>query len=244
MDLQISCTPEGVRSYPRHSHNHWEIMLYTEGNGYMYTQKQNIPFKPGTIIFIPPRTIHGSVSENGFKNISVGGSFNNSIFFDGPITIDDNKDKEGTTLAMLLFKNKKSNTAYINSIANTYIHFLLNRIDLQKPINSVINEIISIISENFDDTHMNITEIIDSYNYTRDYIRQQFKKTTNMHPTEFLTKCRIDQATFLIDVYGNTISLSQIAEKCGYLDYVYFSKQFKALKNISPRKYRQALNFD
>ncbi len=244
MDLQIACTPDGIKRYPNHSHNHWEIMLYTEGNGYMYTQHQNIPFKPGTIILIPPRTIHASVSENGFKNISVGGNFKNSIFFDKPIAIDDNADKDGTALAMLLFKNKKSNTAYINSIANTYIHFLLNRIKLETHINSVINEIIDTISKNFYDANISISEIIGSYNYTKDYIRQQFKKATNMHPTAFLTKCRIEQATFLIDVYGSTIPLTQIAEECGYLDYVYFSKQFKALMHISPQQYRNTLKSD
>ncbi len=244
MNLQITCTPDGIKSYPHHHHNYWEILLYIEGNGYMYTHKQNILFKTGTIILVPPKTIHGSVSENGFKNISLGGNFKNSLFFDKPIAITDNEDKDGTTLAMLLFKNKKSNTAYLNSLADAYINFLLNKINLETPINSVINEIIGTISENFYDARINVSEIINSYNYTKDYIRQQFKKATNMHPTAFLTKCRIEQAAFLIDIYGNTIPLSQIAEKCGYLDYVYFSKQFKSLKHMSPQKYRQTLKID
>ncbi len=237
MNLQISCTQDGIKSYPHHSHNHWEIILYLTGEGYLYTRERNIPFKPGTIIFVPPEIIHGSVSENGFKNISIGGNFKNILLFDEPVSIFDNEDKDGTVLAMLMFKNRKNDTAYLNSLATAYIHFLLNRINLQKPVNSVINEIITVISENFDNANINLSEIIGSYNYTKDYIRQQFKKATGMHPTEFLTKCRIERACFLIEIYGNTVSLSQIAEKCGYLDYIYFSKQFKACKNISPKEY-------
>ncbi len=241
MNLHIYCTQDGISCYPKHSHSYFEIIHYYKGEGYLYTDKGYIPFNPGTIIIVPPKTIHGSVSEMEFKNISIGGNFKNGLFFDEPITIEDNEDKDGETLAMLLLKNKNYNSMYINSLANAYIHFLLNRISLHKPINSVINEIIDIISEKFDDANINLTEIIGSYAYTKDYIRQQFKKATNMHPTEFLTKCRIEQSAFLIDVYRSTIPLSQIAEKCGYNDYVYFSKQFKKYIGLSPSMYLKSV---
>ncbi len=244
MELQVYCTQDGINKYPNHSHSYFEILLYFKGEGYLYTPNKNIPFKPGTIIIVPPETIHGSVSDKEFKNISIGGDFKNSLFFNEPVCIKDNEDKDGKTLAMLIYKNRKGTTAYINSLANAYIHFLLNILKLEKPVDLVINEILTTISDNSNNSNISISEIIGSYNYSKDYIRQQFKKTTGMHPTEFLTKCRIEQAAFLIDVYGNTIPLSQIAEKCGYLDYVYFSKQFKSLKHMSPQKYRQTQKID
>ena len=40
------------------------------------------------------------------------------------------------------------------------------------------------------------------------------------------------------DIYQDNLSLSEIAEKCGYLDYVYFSKKFKSVMGLSPREYR------
>ena len=40
-----------------------------------YDLKEKIPFKPGSIIIVPPRVTHGSVSQNGFVNISIGGDF-------------------------------------------------------------------------------------------------------------------------------------------------------------------------
>jgi AraC-like DNA-binding protein len=73
--------------------------------------------------------------------------------------------------------------------------------------------------------------------YAEDYIRAKFREITGYTPVEFLTKVRISQACSLIDMYGNSLQLSEIAEKCGYTDYVYFSRRFKALTGISPREY-------
>jgi YesN/AraC family two-component response regulator len=41
----------------------------------------------------------------------------------------------------------------------------------------------------------------------------------------------------MIDLYGGVLNMSEIAEKCGYTDYVYFSRSFKEVKGLSPREY-------
>ena len=40
-----------------------------------------------------------------------------------------------------------------------------------------------------------------------------------------------------MDIYKKHIPLSDIAERCGYNDYVYFSRRFKHITGICPRKY-------
>ena len=82
-----------------------------------------------------------------------------------------------------------------------------------------------------------IAGFLQKSGYAEDYIRAQFKKFTGKTPTEFLTKIRIYHACYLIDAYKNTLSLAEIAEKCGYTDYVYFSRRFKHIMGISPREY-------
>ena len=37
--------------------------------------------------------------------------------------------------------------------------------------------------------------------------------------------------------YGKTVPLTEIAEKCGYTDYVYFLKKFKSITGVAPRTY-------
>ncbi len=237
MNIQISRTEDNVKSYPHHKHSFWEIMLYTEGEGYLYTPDENIPFGVGTVIVVPPETVHGSVSEKPFRNISVGGNFDNSFLFSSTCVLKDNKDSDGKTIAELLYKNRMSNEHYLQSLLKAYIDFILMQAELKAPINTVINEITNIISSDFTSSELSIANLLGSYNYSTDYIRQQFKTTTGMRPIEFLTKCRIDKACFLIEIYGEGVPLSRIAEGCGYTDYVYFSKQFKQHTGLSPKEY-------
>ncbi len=48
--IYIGRTEEGVRVYPPHTHDFWEIMTYTEGTGYLYTPNQNYSFSPGSVL--------------------------------------------------------------------------------------------------------------------------------------------------------------------------------------------------
>ncbi len=237
MNLQISRTQDNIKSYPHHKHSFWEIMLYTDGEGFLYTPDKNIPFEVGTIIVVPPKTVHGSFSEKPFKNISIGGNFENSFLFNSPLRLNDNQEFDGKTLAMLLYKNRMANSHYLTNLANTFIDFILMQTALEKPINSVINSIVIEISDNAASSDFSVSKLLNSYNYSSDYIRQQFKAIIGMHPLQFLTKCRIERACFLIDIYGKSKQLSAIAESCGYTDYIYFSKQFKSLTSFSPSEY-------
>ena len=68
------------------------------------------------------------------------------------------------------------------------------------------------------------------------------KQMTNKTPIEFLTHMRIRHACYLMDVFKNALSLAEIAEKCGYTDYIYFSRRFKQQMGVSPRAYKGASN--
>lgn len=81
MRINVGITDDGVVAYPLHKHETWEIMTYMTGKGYLYTPEMNYPFKPGTVILVPPGMMHGSVSEQGFKNISIGGDFDELILY-------------------------------------------------------------------------------------------------------------------------------------------------------------------
>jgi AraC-like DNA-binding protein len=84
--------------------------------------------------------------------------------------------------------------------------------------------------------------LLQKSGYAEDYIRSHFKKVTGKTPNGFLTDIRIKHATFLIEIYANTLSLQSIAEQCGYLDYVYFSKTFKSILGVSPKEYKNTIS--
>lgn len=88
------------------------------------------------------------------------------------------------------------------------------------------------------DPEIDLIKILLTSGYSEDYIRACFKKITGKTPTDFLTDVRIKHACYLIDIYKDTLTLSEIAEQCGYVDYIYFSKKFKTVMGMSPRVYR------
>ena len=237
MKMQINCTEKGIKQYPIHKHKNYEIMLYIKGNGYLKTEYTDYPFSPGTIIIVPPNTEHGSVSKNGFFNISIEGEFGHLLYFDNPVTCFDNAEQEGLKLAELIYKNRFLNKEYLWSLGVAYIYFLNQQFEKNAPISDAVKDIVSKIMENYADSHINIREFLSESGYAEDYIRSYFKKMTESTPNEFLTKTRIERACFLIDIYGKALSLSEVSEKCGYLDYAYFSKKFKKYTGISPKQY-------
>lgn len=240
MPLQIHCTQDGIKTYPMHRHSNYEIVLYLEGTGYLRTQDADYPFSPGTIIVIPPEAEHGSTSENGFKNISVSDEFENLLHFKDVVVLSDNEQNEGKALATIIYNNRHKNNDYLSKLCIAYIHYILQfKTVADDNITASTNRIMNEIANNFCDCSINLSQILQKSGYTEDYIRSNFKKLTGKTPNGFLTDLRIKHAVFLIDIYANTFSLQQIAEQCGYTDYVYFSKKFKDVMNISPREYKK-----
>ena len=146
--------------------------------------------------------------------------------------------QEGKTLAQLIYDNRYGNSTYLSSLCTAYAYFLTQRFDIDSTMNQCVSNIISEISKSAFDPQINLALVLLKSGYSEDYIRSCFKKITGKTPNEFLTEIRIKHACYLIDIHQDNLSLSEIAEKCGYLDYVYFSKKFKSVMGLSPREYR------
>ena len=232
----INITPDNISRYPLHVHQNYEVMVYLEGEGYLKTEDKNYPFCPGSVIIVPPYIKHGSCSENGFKNISIEGTFENMFTSKNIITFSDNAENELSVLAKLIYRNRYKNKSYLSALCSAFTRRLILETDNKSRLLSVIDNIILKISENYYNSELDLNDILDESGYAKDYIRMQFKRLTRKTPTAFLNEVRIMHAYFLINIYGDNISLGEIAERCGYTDYVYFSKKFKQITNISPHE--------
>lgn len=237
-EISISKTAPNTQRYPLHSHKYWEVMYYLKGSGYLATSNENIPFSKGSVIIVPPNFMHGSVSENGFVNISIGCDFDNLFRFNNIISVNDNVDSDGEKLASMIYKNQHKSNAYLSSLCNTYAHFILQNFTYEKSINNAIGKIVDIISENFYNIEFDVTAVLNQSGYAEDYIRAQFKKQTGQTPVDFLAKTRISHSKKLIEIYGNNLSVAEIAEACGFNDAIYFSRRFKQFVGVSPQKYK------
>lgn len=235
---RIGRTADNIKSNQAHSHKFYEVLLYIEGTGYFKTPEKNYYFSPGTIFIIPPNTKHSTISEGCYKNIYINGDLDKFFHFEEVVTITDNNLKEGTQLATMMFNNRYEESDYLSALCSAYIYFILDNLKVEDTLTSSINKIIHKIMEDFFDCSIDLKELLCESGYAEDYIRAYFKKMTGKTPTEFLTYTRIKHACFLIETYEKTLSLMEIAEQCGYTDYIYFSKNFKKITGMSPQKYK------
>ena len=238
MDIRITKTPSGTREYPMHAHKGYEIMHYIKGRGVMRTERGDIPFCEGTVIVMPPAVLHGSASEEEFANVSVECDFSGLLLFDKPIVLTDCDKDEGVELINIIWNNRYKSEPYLGALCTSYAHYILQKVEVDKEISFRVKNIVKSICDSALDSETDVGEILRRSGYAEDYVRACFKRETGKTPLAFLTEIRIKHACYLIDVYKDSLSLSEIAEACGYTDYVYFSKRFKELVGVSPRRYR------
>ncbi|MBE7063138.1 MAG: helix-turn-helix domain-containing protein [Ruminococcaceae bacterium] len=220
-----------------HTHKNYEIIVYTRGRGIFHATEKDVLVSPGKIIIIPPGTVHSVTFDGRLERIYINGDLNHIFNLAAPTVILDTPEKEGLFLAKMIYANRYTNSEYTAALIGAFAHFLLQSLKMEDAIHLVIKDIVNKITNNFYDSTISLSSLLQKSGYAEDYIRTQFKKSTGKTPTEFLTEIRIRHACYLIDTYKSTLSLSEIAEKCGYTDYVYFSRRFKHILGMSPRKY-------
>ena len=224
-------------STPPHSHKTYQIIICMKDNCIFHTADGDIDASPGTIIIIPPEIVHSFTSPPDSEKIYIDGEMNQVFQLSSVTVVTDNDKGEGLKLTRMIYDNRHLDYEYTLTLINAFNHFLLQRIKMYDNVFLSVKEIAEKISNSFYSADIDLNAILNQSGYAEDYIRARFKEIMGKTPTAFLTDIRINHACYLIYVYKNILSLSEIAEKCGFVDYVYFSRRFKQITGLSPRQY-------
>ncbi len=123
------------------------------------------------------------------------------------------------------------------------IHFInaLIRISenaTQIGISSLAQEIKSYIDKHIEDD-ITILDIAKAFGYSKQHIVRLFKESFPLTPARYILQSRLEKSLdFLAE---SRLAVNEIAEKCGFKDLNYFSRQFKKNYGISPTAYRKKL---
>ena len=101
--------------------------------------------------------------------------------------------------------------------------------------NPHIKSVKQFIADNLS-SDLSLSKIAEYVHLAPQYICTLFKKETGMTITRYIVNSRIDRAKMLIS--ATNLSISTIAEGCGFSDYCYFSHTFKKITGVSARQYR------
>ena len=82
-----------------------------------------------------------------------------------------------------------------------------------------------------------VAELADLVSLTPDYFSRQFRLAYGCRPGEWLIEHRIRLATALLR--ETTLSIGEIADRLGYRDIYYFSRQYSQITGKSPSETRR-----
>ena len=227
--------------YNINEHKDYEIIYYTSGVGKSQVNGNFFEVQKGTIVIVPPKVKHGSISLDNLSYSSIVVNNDGLIRTDNYLVIKDNDRCDGFWLMQMIQENRYGDEEYFNSLCLAFIHFVLKNVEILTPIEKTVNEIKNKIAKNFHDSEFDVTKLLNESGYTEDYIRSLFKKIVGETPIEYLTKLRIKHAKTLINIYQNSMPLIDISINCGFDDYIYFSRKFKQIVGVSPKSYEKSI---
>jgi AraC family transcriptional regulator len=128
---------------------------------------------------------------------------------------------------------------------STYLEGLLGRRsaagDARAPRLSVAdrNRIENFVRQHLD-REVSVKELAEMTGYSLDHFARLFKATFGLPPHRYLLECRVSAASeYLVD---GTLSLAEIAVRCGFATQAHFTGIFKLRTGLAPGEFRRRLS--
>ncbi len=105
-----------------------------------------------------------------------------------------------------------------------------------KNYSPLVQKVITLVD--FDITaDLSLSRQAEILNVNASYLSTLFKKETGVTLTEYVSKKRIEQASFLLS--STKLQIQTIAQNCGIYDVNYFTKLFKKQTGKTPKEFRE-----
>jgi len=92
------------------------------------------------------------------------------------------------------------------------------------------------IKENYCRGDISMEELAQECGLTSSYFRFLFRKQFGKSPQQYVTELRMERAMELLN--SRMLTVSQVADQCGYNGQSYFCREFKKHVGIAPSRYR------
>ena len=227
-----------ILSCNMHTHAQWELIYQLDAPTTAVTSLGNHRVEPGELIIIPPGIPHRTVSDTPFRDFCA-----KLEHLDAPQTPTVVRDIDGTILALYNLiatvqdERNDTDSALLLGKLEEALCLAVKRATsaLSKP--QAIEAFRRILRENIENPYFDITASIRALGYNPDYFRRLFKLHTAASPLRYLNGMRIARAKDLLRL-ESSLSIGEIALRCGFRDPLYFSTAFRHETGVSPLKYR------
>lgn len=99
----------------------------------------------------------------------------------------------------------------------------------------IVHEISEYISSHYGED-LSLSTLSRTFSVSESHLSRKFKDVSGMGLNEYVTHVRIMNAERFL---GEGVSVTEVAERCGFNDSNYFSTVFKKIKGITPLRFRK-----
>lgn len=240
-----------------HYHYQHELYYLVSGETKYFVGEEIFHLLPGDFIFVPKQVIHKTDSENCLHNERILMSFEDSIFDASTrpildalsecklIHIPASKAHLVQELLTKLQVETNREDDYKETLMKLYILELLALLCRLKydytPQTSesekLINAVADYIRENYSQ-ELTLSVLSKHFALSESCLSRKFKAVSGFGLNEFITSVRIHNAERFLAQYD--LSVTRVAELCGYSDSNYFASVFKKIKGTTPAKYAKS----
>lgn len=243
---------------PLHWHHQPELVRVISGSLKLYMNGEKHVLSIGDIMYINSETIHGFVPKNcvyDIINFDIQEILLRSSLCKNRLQLFTNRNasvfpsilKENESIyriATQLFDVASSDDANYDLIKLGALYEFLGIVFTshhytEKYTESNHARILKPVLNFIEDSYMNcitLSDMVEVSKLSTSHFITLFHTLFRQTPIDYLNSYRIEQASaFLIN---SELSVTEIAQRCGFNDSAYFTKVFKRYKNITPKKYR------
>ncbi|MBE6891203.1 MAG: AraC family transcriptional regulator [Ruminococcaceae bacterium] len=238
----------------QHCHNFYELYYLEKGQREYLVERDIYSIIPGEFVLIKPHTVHRTLGGSFTRKLIHFGYdhlkpyLSNSVLtelisiFDSPIIIPDPSSAEiiQNYWKIIEYSHEKQDKESFALSLTALLSFLNSYKNRPIPIQntSIIDKITNHIERNALKINT-LEEISSEFHISKYYLCHLFQNEKNMSVYDFLTAIKIAHASYELATTDKKIK--EIAFECGFQSEYYFSKRFKQIVKVSPKRYKDMI---
>lgn len=218
----------------------WYGIAFSLGGEITYVHNsKKVKLSGDTVVFIPKNTTYETVCIKDGRFAVVNFLTADSLNIDDFVSATPNN-----TEALKQYFEKMHNCigkSRCEAMSLIYKIFeVLIRDNLKNTIPAPLGKALSFINSNLNSDKLCNTYIAEYVGISEVYLRKLFSKYMSVSVNRYIQNMRMENAKKLL--CETSLSISEIAENCGYSCIYYFCRSFKKKTNYTPTQYRRAYN--
>ncbi len=263
--IRISTVRRGKRHGTRpHFHRDHELYYLEEGKSKMFVETKLYSLSEGSLVFIKRGRIHKTLSADNNTHVRTVLMFSDDVVKELKEAVRGELGIDGLDSVMVyvpeimrtavkqVLKEIESEIELPDCMSDIMVRskimtLLINMFrqyeresyeyrSNQNMLDEVIRNAINYIRKNFG-SDINLVKTANYVNMSATYFSKKFKRETGIGFKEYLCKFRLHKAEEMLGS-PDFVSVTDVAEKCGFSDSNYFSTAFKKEYGVSPNKFR------